>query len=114
MYAWRVVQMGTPQEGCARHRSIPFGGHIFIGSPGMNVLDATVTATRPLFVRHEIALGFHGLCAALDGKVELGVRPEFTRLCHGEAGLPVTIKRIEDVGRQQDRCALTLTAPKIT
>ncbi|HCT34570.1 MAG TPA: ABC transporter ATP-binding protein, partial [Sulfitobacter sp.] len=71
----------------------------FIGSPGMNVLDATVTGDKAVIGGHEIALG-HGF-APLDGKVELGVRPEFTRLATGEAGLPVTIKRIEDVGRHK-------------
>jgi glycerol transport system ATP-binding protein len=81
MYDGRVVQMGTPQElfETPQHTFVGY----FIGSPGMNVID----------------LG-HGF-APLDGKVELGVRPEFTRLATGEAGLPVTIKRIEDVGRHK-------------
>jgi glycerol transport system ATP-binding protein len=32
--------------------------------------------------------------------VEIGVRPEFVRLASGE-GLPVTIRRVEDVGRHR-------------
>ena len=35
------------------------------------------------------------------GKVEIGVRPEFTALAAGDVGLPVTIKRVEDVGRHK-------------
>ncbi len=97
MYDGRVVQMGTPQElfETPQHTFVGY----FIGSPGMNVLDATVTGDKAVIGGHEIALG-HGF-APLDGKVELGVRPEFTRLATGAAGLPVTIKRIEDVGRHK-------------
>ena len=97
MYDGRVVQMGTPQElfETPQHTFVGY----FIGSPGMNVLDATVTGDKAVIGGHEIDLG-HGF-APLDGKVELGVRPEFTRLATGEAGLPVTIKRIEDVGRHK-------------
>jgi len=97
MYDGRVVQMGTPQElfETPQHTFVGY----FIGSPGMNVLDATVTGDKAVIGGHEIALG-HGF-APLDVKVELGVRPEFTRLATGEAGLPVTIKRIEDVGRHK-------------
>ena len=97
MYDGRVVQMGTPQElfETPQHTFVGY----FIGSPGMNVLDATVTGDKAVIGGHEIDLS-HGF-APLDGKVELGVRPEFTRLATGEAGLPVTIKRIEDVGRHK-------------
>ena len=101
MYDGRVVQMGTPQElfETPQHTFVGY----FIGSPGMNVLDATVTGDKAVIGGHEIDLG-QGF-APLDGKVELGVRPEFTRLATGEAGLPVTIKRIEDVGRHKIVCA---------
>ncbi len=97
MYDGRVVQMGTPQElfETPQHTFVGY----FIGSPGMNVLDATVTGDKAVIGGHEIDLG-HGF-APLDGKVELGVRPEFTQLATGAAGLPVTIKRIEDVGRHK-------------
>ena len=97
MYDGRVVQMGTPQElfETPQHTFVGY----FIGSPGRNGLDGTVTGDKAVIGGHEIDLG-HGF-APLDGKVELGVRPEFTRLATGEAGLPVTIKRIEDVGRHK-------------
>jgi glycerol transport system ATP-binding protein len=36
----------------------------------------------------------------MQGRVVIGIRPEFARLTDGE-GLPVTIRRIEDVGRHR-------------
>ena len=36
---------------------------------------------------------------ALNAKTELGIRPEFVRL--GREGMPVTISKIEDVGRHR-------------
>ena len=34
----------------------------------------------------------------MTGKVELGIRPEFITLSNNPSDLPITIKRIEDVG----------------
>lgn len=97
MYDGRVVQMGTPQElfETPQHTFVGY----FIGSPGMNVLDAKVRGNTAVIAGHEIALG-KGY-GALLGKTELGVRPEFVSLASGDAGLPVTIKRVEDVGRHK-------------
>ena len=97
MYDGRVVQMGTPQELFERPEHT-FVGY-FIGSPGMNVLEASVSGDKAVLNGTEIPLG-QGF-GALSGKVELGVRPEFTRLTNGDTGLPVTVKRIEDVGRHK-------------
>ncbi|GGA27100.1 ABC transporter ATP-binding protein [Neptunicoccus cionae] len=97
MYDGRVVQMGTPQELFERPEHT-FVGY-FIGSPGMNVLDATVSGDKAVLNGTEIALG-QGF-GAVSGKVELGVRPEFTTLTSGDTGLPVTVKRVEDVGRHK-------------
>jgi glycerol transport system ATP-binding protein len=36
----------------------------------------------------------------LQGRVEIGVRPEFLRLSRDE-GLPVLVRRVEDVGRHR-------------
>jgi len=97
MYDGRVVQMGTPQElfETPQHTFVGY----FIGSPGMNVLDAQVTGNTAVIAGHKIALG-HGY-GTLTGKVEVGVRPEFVSLASGDEGLPVTIKRVEDVGRHK-------------
>lgn len=97
MFDGRVVQMGTPQE-LFETPEHTFVGY-FIGSPGMNVLDAKVTGDTAVLAGTEISLG-RGF-GPLEGKTELGVRPEFTSLQAGDEGLPVTIKRVEDVGRHK-------------
>jgi glycerol transport system ATP-binding protein len=65
----------------------------------MNVLTADVQGETAIIGGTLIALGAG--FGSPKGKVELGVRPEFTSLSAGEAGLPVTIKRVEDVGRHK-------------
>ena len=97
MYDGRVVQMGTPQE-LFETPEHTFVGY-FIGSPGMNVLAADVQGDTAVIGGTQIALG-KGY-GRPTGPVELGVRPEFTSLSAGDAGLPVTIKRVEDVGRHK-------------
>jgi glycerol transport system ATP-binding protein len=97
MYDGEVVQMGTPTELFERPAHT-FVGY-FIGSPGMNVLPAKVSGNRAYVDGTEIALdaGYSGL----DGKIEIGVRPEFARLVAGDVGLPVKLRRVEDVGRHR-------------
>ena len=96
MYDGRVVQIGTPEELFERPEHT-FVGY-FIGSPGMNVIPAKVDGDKAYingsFV--ELAQGYGGL----NGKVEIGVRPEFARLSQTE-GLPVKVRRVEDVGRHK-------------
>ncbi|MDU9006845.1 ABC transporter ATP-binding protein [Sedimentitalea todarodis] len=96
MYDGRVVQIGTPDE-LFETPEHTFVGY-FIGSPGMNVIPARVDGNRAFIDGSELALtrGY----GPLDGKVELGVRPEFAHLSQSE-GLPVNIRRIEDVGRHK-------------
>ncbi|MFU8776479.1 MAG: ABC transporter ATP-binding protein [Roseovarius sp.] len=103
MHDGRVVQMGTPQELFERPEHT-FVGY-FIGSPGMNLLDAQVTGNRAVVQGIEIPLGAD--YARPTGRVQIGVRPEFVRLTAGAEGLPVTVLRIEDVGRHKIvRCDL--------
>ncbi|AXI46181.1 ABC transporter ATP-binding protein [Sulfitobacter sp. SK012] len=97
MYDGRVVQMGTPQE-LFETPEHTFVGY-FIGSPGMNVLDAEVSGNTAVIAGNKISLG--KAYGTPTGKVELGVRPEFTSLAEGDEGIPVTIKRVEDVGRHK-------------
>jgi glycerol transport system ATP-binding protein len=92
-----VVQVGTP-EALFDQPAHRFVGH-FIGSPGMNFLDCTVQgreAQLPGGARIALPRGY----PALPGKVELGVRPEFASLAR-DGGLPVTLRRIEDLGRRR-------------
>ncbi len=96
MYDGRVVQIGTPEELFDRPEHT-FVGY-FIGSPGMNLLPATVEGSQAQVPGGATALA--GSYGALSGKVQLGIRPEHVRLS-ADQGLPVTIRRIEDVGRHR-------------
>ncbi|MGB0843637.1 MAG: ABC transporter ATP-binding protein [Alphaproteobacteria bacterium] len=97
MYDGRVVQMGTPQElfETPQHTFVGY----FIGSPGMNVLSASIDGNQAQVGGHTVTLGKS--YGNPTGKLEIGVRPEFTSLQAGGDGLPVTIKRVEDVGRHK-------------
>lgn len=91
-----VVQLGTPEELFARPEHT-FVGY-FIGSPGMNVLPVSIDGASAYAGGHEIPLGRH--FQPQGTQVELGCRPEFTRLA-AVGGLPVEIRRVEDIGRHK-------------
>ena len=95
MYDGRVVQIGTPQELFERPAHT-FVGY-FIGSPGMNVLPASVAGRVAQVAGQSIDLG--ASYTAKD-KIELGVRPEFVTLST-TGGIPARIRRVEDVGRHK-------------
>ncbi|MGY6548834.1 MAG: ABC transporter ATP-binding protein [Roseinatronobacter sp.] len=97
MHDGRVVQLGTPEELFDRPEHT-FVGY-FIGSPGMNLIEAEVSGDRAICAGHTVPLG--GSYKALSGRVQIGIRPEFVTLGTDGAGLPVAIRRIEDVGRHQ-------------
>ncbi|WP_425039726.1 ABC transporter ATP-binding protein [Primorskyibacter sp. S187A] len=97
MHEGRVVQMGTPQE-LFETPAHTFVGY-FIGSPGMNLLPVRIDGAQAALENGQIGLA--SAYPALEGKVELGVRPEFVTLTSDESGLPVAIERIEDVGRHR-------------
>lgn len=96
MFDGRVVQIGTPEE-LFETPAHTFVGY-FIGSPGMNVLPARIEGTTAYVEGHAVPLsqGYR----TLKGKVEIGVRPEYASLS-ATTGLPVRIRRIEDVGRHK-------------
>ncbi len=96
MYDGRVVQMGTPEE-LFETPAHTFVGY-FIGSPGMNLLDAKVDGSTAHVAGATVELGTS--YAPITGRAQIGIRPEYARLTAGE-GLPVTIKRVEDVGRHR-------------
>jgi glycerol transport system ATP-binding protein len=96
MYDGRVVQIGTPEELFERPEHT-FVGY-FIGSPGMNVLPAKVEGNTAHVDGSTIRLGRS--YSDLSGTIEIGVRPEHVRLTSGD-GLPVKIRRVEDVGRHK-------------
>ena len=99
MYDGEVVQIGTPQELFERPAHT-FVGH-FIGSPGMNVLPASVerNVARIGGVAVPLARVYPNLAGR--GRIEIGVRPEFLQVRSGGEGLPAVIKRVEDAGRHK-------------
>lgn len=96
MYDGRVVQIGTPNELYDRPQHT-FVGY-FIGSPGMNVITAQVAGNTAIV--HGLKVPLSQAYDNLSGKVEIGVRPEAITLTEGK-GLPVKIRRVEDVGRHK-------------
>ncbi len=96
MHDGRVVQIGTPEELFERPEHT-FVGY-FIGSPGMNLIPARIEGTTAHVDGTQVALGRN--YGRLDGRVAIGIRPEFLRLSASE-GLPVNVRRIEDIGRHK-------------
>jgi glycerol transport system ATP-binding protein len=94
MYDGAVVQMGTPEALFSRPAHT-FVGH-FIGSPGMNIIPCTLESSRAMLAGTPIEMTIDCVPTASQ-KIELGIRPEFVTLARD--GLPVTIKRIDDLGR---------------
>ena len=96
MFDGRVVQIGTPEELFERPEHT-FVGY-FIGSPGMNLIPARVEGKQAYVEGTEIGLGAG--YGSPSGKTEIGIRPEHVSLS-SKAGLPVRIRRVEDVGRHR-------------
>ncbi len=94
----RVLQIGTPSELFERPEHT-FVGY-FIGSPGMNLLPARVSGRRAMVGENEIELGASYQSLSMSNSIQLGIRPDFATL-GGEGGLPVTIRRLEDLGRRR-------------
>jgi glycerol transport system ATP-binding protein len=98
MHDGRVVQSGTPAE-LFDKPAHTFVGY-FIGSPGMNIVPAEVRGREARIDGHIIALrrGYDELPP--DGKIEIGVRPEFVDIAPPAPGLlTANIERIDDLGR---------------
>jgi glycerol transport system ATP-binding protein len=95
MYEGGIVQIGTPAELFLRPKHT-FVGY-FIGSPGMNVMPVSIDGKTAKLGAQTIELP--GAPAASTGAIELGIRPEYVRL--GREGMPVTVRKVEDIGRQK-------------
>ncbi|GAA2846167.1 carbohydrate ABC transporter ATP-binding protein (CUT1 family) [Aminobacter aminovorans] len=95
MYDGEIVQIGTPAELFERPKHT-FVGY-FIGSPGMNVMPVAVDGNRARLGGQVIDLP--GAPKAEGNGIELGIRPEYVRL--GAKGMPVTIRKVEDIGRHK-------------
>ncbi len=102
MHDGLVVQIGTPEE-LFEHPRHTFVGH-FIGSPGMNILPAENIDGGIGFAGIKVQTASQTDPAKIDGKLEIGVRPEFIQFEQpGESSstpsIPVEITRVNDLGR---------------
>jgi glycerol transport system ATP-binding protein len=95
MHEGRVVQMGTPED-LFETPEHTFVGY-FIGSPGMNLLEAEIAGSEALLHGVQVALG--AAYGPITGRTQIGIRPDYVMI--SDQGLPVTVKRVEDVGRHR-------------
>ncbi len=91
----RVVQLGTPQE-LFEAPAHTFVGY-FIGSPGMNLLEASINGSTAMVNGVAVPLGASYVAT---GRTQIGIRPEFATLSRN-GGVPFALRRIEDVGRHR-------------
>src|ERR1700751_4780972 len=98
MHDGRVVQSGTPAE-LFDKPAHTFVGY-FIGSPGMNIVPATVSGREEKVDGHFIGLYRNNGMLPAGARIEIGVRPEFVDVAPPGSGLlSATIERIDDLGR---------------
>jgi len=101
MHDGMIVQTGTPVE-LFENPQHTFVGH-FIGSPGMNILAGRIEQGQLLLGNRPVAaynVGVDGVTlSCAPDLVQIGVRPEFVSF--SAAGIPVTIQRVDDVGRHK-------------
>jgi glycerol transport system ATP-binding protein len=104
MQQGEVLQRGTPED-LFRRPAHTYVGY-FIGSPGMNILPCEVDHPAPPFGGTRARIGEHHLALPdatwPSGSLELGIRPEHIIVLgdgNPDAGLPVTVRAVEDHGR---------------
>jgi glycerol transport system ATP-binding protein len=97
MKAGAVVQQGTPEQ-LFEQPSNSYVGY-FIGSPAMNFLQANVKDGQVILDGKPIEVTAGKL---KDGKVEIGIRPEYISLGDAEGTkLPVQVSSIQDQGNSR-------------
>jgi glycerol transport system ATP-binding protein len=94
----QAVQIGTPEELFERPDHT-FVGY-FIGSPGMNLLPASIEGHRAYVGNSEVTLGAAYPTLPESAKLQIGVRPDFVTLTPGN-GLKVQVRRVDDFGRKR-------------
>lgn len=72
----------------------------FIGSPGMNLVDAQVDGHLAHVAGQTVELGAHYAPPPPGSKVQIGFRPDFAFLAPS-GGHTVRVRRIEDLGRRR-------------
>jgi glycerol transport system ATP-binding protein len=96
MYDGQIVQIGTPAELFEKPKHT-FVGY-FIGSPGMNVFPVEIAGKKARIGNVSVDIGFAPKISK-GQKTELGIRPEFMDITR--KGMPMTIRKVEDIGRQK-------------
>ena len=94
----RVLQMATPAE-LFEQPEHTFVGY-FIGSPGMNLIEAEVAGAEARVAGQTIALNRTYAAPAPGSDVKLGFRPDFATLTNA-GGLRVSVQKVEDLGRRR-------------
>ena len=94
----RAVQIGTPEELFERPEHT-FVGY-FIGSPGINLLPASVAGDIAHVAGNDIQLGEAYPALPAGGVLQIGIRPDFLTLT--DAGPHrVQVRRVDDFGRKR-------------
>jgi multiple sugar transport system ATP-binding protein len=111
----RIVQVDVPQRLYHAPRDVFVGA--FIGSPSMNLVEATLTADELRFGQFRIPLDPVRRPARDIANVVLGIRPEaFNDAAHAKAHLPhvdVTVDVIEELG-SDTHVFFRVAAPRVT
>jgi glycerol transport system ATP-binding protein len=100
MYGGEVVQLGSPQDLFEQpaHTFVGF----FVGSPGMNLMPCRIESGNAVVDGAQIRLDpmVAERAAQANGRLTLGIRPEFVELAKSGAADAVSCKveRIEDLG----------------
>ncbi|HVK23801.1 MAG TPA: sn-glycerol-3-phosphate ABC transporter ATP-binding protein UgpC [Actinokineospora sp.] len=91
-----LQQVDTPLALYARPANQFVAG--FIGSPGMNFIEADLSHGEALIGEYALPVD-RATASRADGAVTLGVRPESWRVLDGgQSGLPVTVDLVEELG----------------
>ncbi len=94
----RILQIASPAE-LFEQPSHTFVGY-FIGSPGMNLIDAEIDGHVAKVAGQVIELGANYPAPVAGSTVKIGFRPDFATLA-ASGGYPVNVQRIEDLGRRR-------------
>ncbi|MFT6805547.1 MAG: glycerol transport system ATP-binding protein [Glaciecola sp.] len=101
MYGGQIVQFGTPRE-LFEKPNHAFVGY-FIGSPGMNLIEAKKSKGGVIFNNTFVPLN-PDMQALLDpitsSNIKIGIRPEFIHVCDdkAEGGFECDVLHTEDLG----------------
>ncbi len=96
MHGGVVQQVGSPLELYDRPANLFVAG--FIGSPGMNFLDATYQ-TGGVKLKDGTVVALPAPLSLADGaKVTLGIRPEHVSITNDATGIEATVELIEPTG----------------